>query len=161
MVYVANVGEDGDVARVEALAGYAAARGAEAIAVAARYEAELGEIEDPDERAAFLAELGLDEPGMPRLARACYRTLGLISFFTVGPKEARAWTLREGASALEAAGKVHSDIARGFIRAEVIGWPDLVACGSSAEAQKRGLLRVEGRDYIVQDGDVLNIRFNI
>jgi len=161
MVYVANVGEGGDEERVAALAAYAAGRGCEAIAVAARFEAELGELDDPDERAAFLADLGLDEPGMPRVARACYRTLGLLSFFTVGPKEARAWTVREGASAVEAAGKIHSDIARGFIRAEVIGWPDLVACGSSPEAQKRGLLRVEGRDYIVQDGDVINVRFNI
>ena len=99
-------------------------------------------------RPAFLADLGLEEPGMPRLARACFRTLGLITFFTAGPMEARAWPVREGASALEAAGKIHSDIARGFIRAEVIRWDDLVACGSHAEAQKRGLQRVEGRDYV-------------
>ncbi len=131
------------------------------MAVAARFEAELAELEDPADRAAFLADLGLDEPGMPRLARACFRTLGLITFFTAGPMEARAWPVREGASAVEAAGKIHSDIARGFIRAEVIRWDDLVACGSHVEAQKRGVQRVEGKEYVVVDGDVLNIRFNV
>jgi GTP-binding protein YchF len=162
VVYVANVSESGDPEAVAALRGYAADHGSEVVPVAARFEAELAEIDDEEERAAFLQELGLDEPGMPRLARACYRTLGLISFFTVGPKEARAWTVREGASAVEAAGKIHSDIARGFIRAEVIGWRDLIECdGSSAEARKRGLERVEGKDYVVQDGDVINVRFNV
>jgi ribosome-binding ATPase YchF (GTP1/OBG family) len=162
VVYVANVGESGDPEAVAALAAYAQAHGAEVVPVAARFEAELAEIDDEEERAAFLLELGLEEPGMPRLARACYRTLGLISFFTVGPKEARAWTVRRGANAVEAAGKIHSDIARGFIRAEVIGWQDLVACGgSSAEARKRGVERVEGKEYVVQDGDVINVRFNV
>src|SRR5206468_3519069 len=141
MIYVANVDEGGDAAAVAALEAYAAGRGAEVVAVAARFEAELAELDDQEEREAFLRELGLDEPGMPRLARACYRALGLISFFTAGPMEARAWTVREGATAVEAAGKIHSDIARGFIRAEVIGWRDLVACGSHEEAKKRGLLR--------------------
>jgi ribosome-binding ATPase len=98
---------------------------------------------------------------MPRLARACFRTLGLITFFTAGPIEARAWPVREGATAVEAAGKIHSDIARGFIRAEVIRWDDLVATGSHTEAVKRGVQRVEGKDYVVVDGDVLNIRFNV
>jgi hypothetical protein len=162
VVYVANVSESGDPDAVAALRTYAGDHGSEVVPVAARFEAELAEIDDEEERTAFLQELGLDEPGMPRLARACYRTLGLISFFTVGPKEARAWTVREGASAVEAAGKIHSDIARGFIRAEVIGWRDLIACdGSNAEARKRGLERVEGKEYVVQDGDVINVRFNV
>ncbi|MDX6568813.1 MAG: ribosome-binding ATPase [Gaiellales bacterium] len=161
MIYVANVDEGGDADSVVALTDYARGRAAEVVAVAARFEAELAELDDQEERDAFLRDLGLDEPGMPRLARACYRALGLISFFTAGPMEARAWTVREGSTAVEAAGKIHSDIARGFIRAEVIGWKDLVACGSHEEAKKRGLLRVEGKDYIVLDGEVLNIRFNV
>jgi ribosome-binding ATPase YchF (GTP1/OBG family) len=99
---------------------------------------------------------------MPRIAAAAFRLLELQQFFTVGPKEARAWPLRRGATAVEAAGKIHTDIARGFIRAEVIGWQDMIDCGGAhAEAQKRGLMRVEGRDYVVQDGEVLNIRFNV
>ena len=98
---------------------------------------------------------------MPRLAAAAYRVLGLLSFFTAGPKETRAWTVRDGANAQEAAGKIHTDIARGFIRAEVINWQDLVDCGSSAEARKRGVERVEGKEYIVKDGDVINVRFNV
>ena len=161
VLYVANVSEEGDAERVAALEGYAAERGAEVVAVAARFEAELGELDSDEERAAFLADLGLDEPGMPRVARACYRTLGLITFFTVGPKEARAWPLRAGSSAVEAAGKIHSDIARGFIRAEVIRWSDLIDCRSHTEAKKRGLQRVEGKEYVVLDGDVLNILFNV
>ena len=152
MIYVANVDEGGDAEAVAALTAYAASRGAEVVPVAARFEAELAELDDQEERGAFLRDLGLDEPGMPRLARACYRALGLISFFTAGPMEARAWTVRDGATAVEAAGKIHSDIARGFIRAEVIGWKDLVECGSHEEAKKRGLLRVEGKEYIVLDG---------
>ncbi|HEY3613250.1 MAG TPA: redox-regulated ATPase YchF [Gaiellales bacterium] len=161
VIYVANVSEAGEPERVAALTAYAAERGAEVVAVAARFEAELAELEDPEDRAAFLADLGLDEPGMPRLARACFRTLGLITFFTAGPMEARAWPVREGASAVEAAGKIHSDIARGFIRAEVIRWDDLVATGSHTEAVKKGVQRVEGKEYVVVDGDVLNIRFNV
>jgi GTP-binding protein YchF len=161
VIYVANVSEAGEPERVAALTAYATEHGAEVVAVAARFEAELAELDDPADRAAFLADLGLEEPGMPRLARACFRTLGLITFFTAGPMEARAWPVREGASAVEAAGKIHSDIARGFIRAEVIRWDDLVAAGSHTEAQKRGVQRVEGKDYVVVDGDVLNIRFNV
>ena len=145
VIYVANVSEAGEPERVAALTAYATEHGAEVVAVAARFEAELAELEDPADRVAFLADLGLDEPGMPRLARACFRTLGLITFFTAGPMEARAWPVREGASAVEAAGKIHSDIARGFIRAEVIRWDDLVAAGSHTEAQKRGVQRGRGQ----------------
>src|SRR4051794_2186913 len=161
VIYVANVSESGDAERVAALSAYAVEHGSEVVPLAARFEAELAEIDDPEERDAFLQELGMGEPGMPRLAAAAYRVLGLLSFFTAGPKESRAWTVRDGANAQEAAGKIHTDIARGFIRAEVINWQDLVACGSSADARKRGLERVEGKEYIVKDGDVINVRFNV
>jgi len=162
VLYVANTAEDGDADAVAALREYAAAAGAEVVPVAGRFEAELAELDDADERAAFLQEIGQEEAGMPRVARAAFRMLHLIQFFTVGPKEARAWPLRQGASAVEAAGKIHTDIARGFIRAEVIGWEDMIACGGAhAEALKRGLMRVEGKDYVVEDGEVLNIRFNV
>jgi len=109
----------------------------------------------------FLISYGLEEPGMHRLVRECYRMLGLMSFFTVGEDEVRAWTVRRGATAVEAAGVIHSDLARGFIRAEVISYDDMIACGTLAEARKRGLLRLEGKDYIVRDGDILNIRFSV
>ena len=159
LLYVANTSEGGDADAVAALQTYAGA--AAVVPVAARFEAELAELDEADERAAFLAEIGQDEAGMPRVARAAFRLLDLILFFTVGPKEARAWPLRRGSSAVEAAGKVHSDIARGFIRAEVISTDDMLACKTHAEAQKRGLMRVEGRDYVVADGDVINVRFNV
>lgn len=109
----------------------------------------------------FLSSYGLAEPGMHRLVRECYRLLGVMSFFTVGEDEVRAWTVRRGATAVEAAGAIHSDLARGFIRAEVISYEEMIACGTLVEARKRGLLRLEGRDYIVQDGDILNIRFSV
>ena len=159
LLYVANTSESGDAEAVAALARYADP--VEVVPVAARFEAELVELDDPEERQAFLAEIGQDEPGMPRVAAAAFRLLDLIQFFTVGPKEARAWPIRRGQTAVEAAGKIHSDIARGFIRAEVIGWRDLVETGSHTEAAKRGLQRVEGKDYVVQDGDVINVRFNV
>ncbi len=159
LLYVANTSESGDPEAVAALRAYAAP--VEVVPVAARFEAELAEIDDPEERAAFLAEIGQDEAGMPRVAAAAFRLLDLIQFFTVGPKEARAWPIRRGQSAVEAAGKIHSDIARGFIRAEVIDWRDLVTSGSHAEASRRGVQRVEGRDYVVVDGDVVNVRFNV
>ena len=160
LLYVANTDETGDPERVAALRAYTGP--IEVVPVAAKFEAELAEIEDPDERALFLGEIGLAEPAAPRVAAAAFRQLDLIQFFTIGPKEARAWPLRRGSTAVEAAGKIHTDFERGFIRAEVIAWPDFVACnGSSAEAQKRALQRVEGRDYVVQDGDVINVRFNV
>jgi len=133
----------------------------EVVPVAARFESELAELDDPEERTAFLAAIGQAEAGMPRVAAAAFRLLDLIVFFTVGPKESRAWPLRRGSTAVEAAAKIHSDIARGFIRAEVISTPDMLAARSHAEALKRGVLRVEGRDYVVQDGDVVNVRFNV
>jgi ribosome-binding ATPase YchF (GTP1/OBG family) len=142
------------------VANVAAERGIECLALNAKLEAELAELE-PGDRDAFLAELGVEAPALARVTPAAYRLLDLISFFTAGPKESRAWTIRRGQSAREAAGKIHSDLERGFIRAEVIRWDELVEAGSVAEAQKRGLVRVEGRDYVVRDGDVLNVRFNV
>ncbi len=159
MMYVANTSESGDAERVAALQAYAGT--AEVVAVTGRFEADLAEIEDPEERAMFLAEIGQEEPSAPRVAAAAFRMLELITFFTAGPKDVWAWTIRQGSNAVEAGGKIHTDIARGFIRAEVINWKDLVDAGSRAEATKLGQLRVEGKDYIVQDGDVLNVRFNI
>ncbi len=159
LLYIANTSESGDAEAVAALQRYA--DGTPVVAVAARFEAELAEIDDPDERSAFLAEIGQVEAGMPRVARAAFQLLDLITFFTVGPKEARAWPLGRGSTALEAAGKIHSDIARGFIRAEVITTADMLACRTHAEAQRRGVMRVEGRDYVVADGDVVNVRFNV
>jgi hypothetical protein len=159
MLYVANTSEAGDAEAVAALAAYAA--GTEVVPVAAKFEAELAELDDEEERAAFLHEIGQDEPGMPRVAASAFRLLDLIVFFTVGPKEARAWPLRRGSSAVEAAAKIHTDIARGFIRAEVISTPDMLEAKTHAEAQKRGTMRVEGRDYVVRDGDVVNVRFNV
>jgi ribosome-binding ATPase len=159
VLYVANTSESGDPRQVAALRDYA--QPVAVVPVAAKFEAELAELEDPDERAAFLAEIGQNEAGMPRVARQAFRLLDLITFFTVGPKEARAWPLRRGLSAVEAAAKIHSDIARGFIRAEVISTEDMLATKTHAEAQRRGVMRVEGRDYVVADGDVINVRFNI
>ena len=159
MMYVADTSESGDPEGVAALRAYAG--DAEVVAVAGRFEAELAEIEDPDERALFLAEIGQEEASAPRVAAAAFRMLELITFFTAGPKDVWAWTVRKGSNAVEAGGKIHTDIARGFIRAEVINWKDLVDAGSRAEATKLGKLRVEGKDYVVQDGDVLNVRFNV
>jgi ribosome-binding ATPase YchF (GTP1/OBG family) len=112
------------------------------------------------ERGAFRAELGVVEDGLSMMIRACYQLLGLISFLTVGPDEVRAWPLPRGARAVDAAGEIHSDLARGFIRAEVIGWRDLLEAGGTAGARAKGILRLEGRDYVVQDGDCIEIRFN-
>jgi ribosome-binding ATPase YchF (GTP1/OBG family) len=113
-----------------------------------------------EERAAFRAELGMDQDGLSIVIGACYRLLGLISFFTVGPDEVRAWTIRQGDRAVDAAGEIHTDLAKGFIRAEVIGVDQLLEAGGEAKARDRGWLRLEGRDYEVKDGDCLEIRFN-
>jgi ribosome-binding ATPase YchF (GTP1/OBG family) len=115
----------------------------------------------PEDEGEFLAEYGISEPGRERVIRASYDTLGLLTFFTGNDEEARAWTLRRGSTCLEAADTIHSDMARGFIRAEVIAWDELVALGSLADARAKGKLRVEGKEHIVSDGDVLYIRFNV
>jgi GTP-binding protein YchF len=165
-IYVANVAEtdlpEGENEYVAALREAIAAdlEPAEVVALSARIEAELLHLE-PEERTAFLAVLGLPEPGLFTLIRAGYRLLGLISFFTAGEKEVRAWTVRQGVRAPQAAGEIHSDFERGFIRAETLAWPDFVGAGSQKNARERGLVRAEGRDYVVQDGDILLFRFNV
>ncbi|NLS76740.1 MAG: redox-regulated ATPase YchF [Chloroflexi bacterium] len=164
-MYIANVSE-GDLPAggplVEPVARIAAAEGASLAVVCAAIEAELVDSWDAEEAAAYLRELGLESSCLGRLVREGYRLLDLITFFTtVGAKIVRAWTLRRGQTVLEAAGKIHSDMQRGFIRAEVMAYDDLARLRSVAAARDHGLLRVEGRDYLVQDGDVLHIRFNV
>ena len=145
---------------VEALRRLAEKEGAEVIVVCAEAEAQIAEL-DPAERADFLADLGLERSGLDQLITAAYRLLGLITFFTAGPKEARAWTIRAGTRAPRAAGEIHSDIERGFIRAEVISYDDYVSLGSEQAVKDAGKLRVEGKDYVVADGDVIHFRFNV
>jgi GTP-binding protein YchF len=159
-LYVANVDESGNPERVAALRAFGAQRGIETVALDAKLEAEIAELDDAD-RQAFLDEMGVEQPALDRVSLAAYAALDLIPFFTSGEKETRAWSIRRGQNAQEAAGKIHTDLARGFIRAEVIEWERLVEAGGESEAKKRGWVRVEGRDYQVADGDVLNIRFNV
>ncbi len=163
VLYVANVAEE-DLAAgnpwVERVAARAADEGAQMVAISGAIEAELAAL-DPEERAEYLAELGLREPGLHRLIHAGYRLLGLITFFTVGEKETRAWTIVEGTRAPQAAGKIHSDFERGFIRAEVIAYDDFVACGGEQKAKEKGLMRSEGKEYVVRDGDCITFRFNV
>ncbi len=163
VLYVCNV-DEGDAAHGNALSARvfekAAAEGAVAVVVSAAIEAEIATL-DPDDRASFLADLGLEETGLTRVIRAGYQLLGLITFFTAGPKEARAWTVPKGAKAPQAAGAIHSDFERGFIRAETIAFEDFVACGGEAGAKEAGKMRAEGKEYVVQDGDVLLFRFNV
>lgn len=158
-----NIGE-ADLPRAESLAEEARARDAhrrsEVEAMSARLEMEIGELSAEDAE-VFRAELGLRDPALGRVIRVSYRLLGLISFFTAGPDETRAWTVSEGATAVDAAGAIHSDLARGFIRAEVVTWQDLVSLGSMAEARRAGKLRSEGKTYPVRDGDVLEVLFNV
>jgi GTP-binding protein YchF len=162
VMYIANVAEDslqGNAlaARVEA---YAREHGSEAVVISARIEAELAQLAEP-ERAEFLHELGLREPGLHRVVRAAYRLLGLKTFYTAGPKEVRAWTARQDATAPEAAGAIHSDFQRGFIRAEVISYDSFVARRGEQGAREAGELRLEGKTYVVQEGDVIHFRFNV
>jgi ribosome-binding ATPase YchF (GTP1/OBG family) len=138
----------------------AAAENAKAVVVSAAIESEIATLA-AEEREAFLADLGLRATGLARVIRAGYELLGLITFFTAGPKESRAWTVHKGARAPEAAGEIHTDFERGFIRAETIAYDDYVACGGEAGARDAGKLRSEGKDYVVQDGDVMLFRFNV
>lgn len=163
VIYVCNVAE-ADVVKgnafVDRVSELAKKEGSEVVMISARIEQELGEL--PDEEAkVFLEDLGLNEPGLSRLIRKGYTVLNLISYLTAGEKEVRAWTVRRGAKAPEAAGVIHSDFEKGFIRAEVIGWDKLVEAGSIANARSKGWLRTEGKEYVVQDGDVMNFLFNI
>jgi len=162
VLYVLNLGEK-DVARADAAEAFAREAGLKqrprtgVTAICGQVEAELAELADT-EAAEFLSSYGLKESAIARLIRSSYRLLGLISFFTVGEDECRAWTVRSGATALEAAGEIHSDIQRGFIRAEVVKYEDLIAAGSLAEARNRALLRLEGKEYRVEDGEVVHFR---
>ena len=163
VLYVCNVNE-GDAAEGNVLsarvAEKASSENAKAVVVSAAIEAEIATL-DTDEREAFLADLGLQETGLARVIRAGYELLGLITFFTAGPKESRAWTTHKGAKAPEAAGEIHTDFERGFIRAETIAFDDYVKFGGESGARDAGKLRSEGKDYVVQDGDVMLFRFNV
>ena len=162
VMYVANVDEKGFTGNplLAALEQHAPAEGAQVVPVCAAIEAEIAQL-DEAERSEFLAALGLTEPGLSRVIRAAYRLLGLQTFFTAGPKEVRAWTVRTGATAPQAAGVIHTDFERGFIRAEVIAFADYLAGKGEAGARDAGKLRLEGKDYIVQEGDVMHFRFNV
>ena len=161
-LYIANVAEDGfeNNPRLDVVRELAANEAAEVVAVCAAIEAELVEL-DADEQAAFLEELGLDEPGLNRVIRASYRLLGLHTYFTAGVKEVRAWTVKVGATAPQAAGVIHTDFEKGFIRAEVTSYDDFIACKGEQGAKEAGKLRLEGKDYVVHDGDVMHFRFNV
>lgn len=163
VLYVCNV-DEGDAANGNALSARvfekAKAEGAEAVVVSAAIEAEIATM-PPEDRTEFLSELGLAETGLARVITAGYRLLKLLTFFTVGPKEARAWTVHAGAKAPQAAGEIHTDFERGFIRAETIAYDDYVACKGEAGARETGKLRQEGKDYVVHDGDVMLFRFNV
>ena len=161
-VYIANVAEDGFThnPHLDRLRALAAAEGAEVVPACAAIESEIAELPDED-KGPFLADLGLEEPGLNRVIRAGYQLLGLQTYFTAGEKEVRAWTVRRGATAPQAAGVIHTDFERGFIRAEVIAYDDFVKFGGEQGAKDAGKWRLEGKDYIVQDGDVIHFRFNV
>jgi len=166
VLYAANVGED-DIAdngaknpHVAAVRELAAKEGSEAFVVCAKLEEEIAGLED-DEKRMFLSELGAEKSGLDNLVAASYKLLGLISFLTAGPKEVRAWTIKKGTKAPQAAGKIHSDFERGFIRAEIVNYDDLTRLASYALAKEKGLVRLEGKDYVVRDGDVILFRFNV
>jgi GTP-binding protein YchF len=161
-LYIANVAEDGfeNNPMLDAVRGLAKGEGAEVVAVCAALEAELAELEDA-EKDEFLADYGLAEPGLNRVIRAGYKLLGLKTFFTEGPKEVRAWTVSIGATAPRAAAVIHTDFERGFIRAEVIGYEDFIAYGGEQGAKEAGKWRLEGKEYIVQEADVMHFRFNV
>ncbi|MCS6814170.1 MAG: DUF933 domain-containing protein, partial [Cyanobacteria bacterium] len=163
VIYAANVLEN-DLATgntwVEQVKAIAASEGSQVVVVSAQVESELIDL-SAEERAEFLASLGVSEGGLKSLIRATYDLLGLRTYFTTGPKETRAWTIRAGMSAPQAAGVIHTDFERGFIRAETVAYNDLVASGSMSAAREKGLVRSEGKDYIVQEGDVMLFRFNV
>ena len=162
VLYVANVAEDGfgENPLAEVVEARARAEGAAAVRISAAVEAELGGL-DETERTEYLATMGIDEPGLARVVRAACALLGLQTFFTTGPMEARAWTVKQGATALQAAGVIHSDFERGFIRAEVIGYDDFVGLGGEQAAKAAGRWRLEGRDYVVVEGDIVRFRFAV
>jgi GTP-binding protein YchF len=162
LMYVANVAEGGfhDNPFLTAVEKRAAEEGADVVPVCAAIEAEIAQL-DEDDRLAFLEELGLHEPGLNRVIRAAYHLLGLLTFFTAGVKEVRAWTSHSGAFAPQAAGEIHTDFEKGFIRAEVIGYDDFIACKGEQGAKEAGKMRLEGKEYVVREGDVMHFRFNV
>jgi GTP-binding protein YchF len=162
VMYVANVDESGFEANphLDAVRDYAGKEGAEVVAICAEIEAEIAQLDDED-KAEFLGDLGFEEPGLNRVIRSGYALLGLQTFFTAGPKEVRAWTTRVGATAPQAAGEIHTDFEKGFIRAEVIAYDDYIAGNGEHGAKEAGRLRLEGKDYIVKEGDVMHFRFNV
>ena len=165
VIYAANLDEDGfadheNVAYYQQVAQRAAAEGAQVIPVCAKLEAEIAELEG-EEKAMFLADLGVSESGLDRLIKASYSLLGLISYLTSGEDECRAWTITNGTKAPQAAGKIHTDFERGFIRAEVIAFDDLMKVGNMVAAKEKGLIRSEGKEYVVKDGDIILFRFNV
>lgn len=165
VLYVCNVSEDDLLAEedneyVKQVKAYAKEEGSEVITVSAKIESEISQLTE-EEKKEFLAELGLKESGLDKLINASYDLLGLMSFLTAGEKEVRAWTIKKGTKAPQAAGKIHSDIERGFIRAEVINYKDLLECGGMSKAKEKGLVRLEGKEYVMQDGDVVLFRFNV
>lgn len=164
VIFAANVAESEaaaqDTPAVARIRAHAAQQDARVLVISAEIESEIAQME-PEERTMFLEELGLEHSGLERLISACYDLLGLISYLTAGEPEVRAWTIKRGTRAPQAAGKIHSDFERGFIRAEVVSYENLIACGSMAVARERGLVRSEGKDYIMQDGDVVLFRFNV
>lgn len=166
VIYAANV-KDGDLAdegasnlHVQSVKALAEQEGSEVFVICAQIEQEIAELEE-EEKKEFLEELGLKESGLEKLIRASYHTLGLISYLTAGPKETKAWTITRGTKAPQAAGKIHSDFERGFIRAEIVSYDNLTECGSFNAAKEKGLVRSEGKEYVVQDGDVVLFRFNV
>lgn len=165
VLYITNVSE-GEVAdpsgneHVQAVKKYAAEENAEVIVVSAKMESEIAELQE-DEAKEYLEMAGLEETGLDRLIKAGFKLLGLMTFLTAGEMESRAWTIKLNTKAPQAAGKIHTDFERGFIRAEIVSYDDLVACGSKAAAREKGLVRLEGKDYVMQDGDVVEFRFNV
>jgi GTP-binding protein YchF len=163
-LYVCNVDEASAAAgnaQSERVAAYAAAQGAECVVISAAIEAEVSQLTDESEKREFLESLGLAETGLARVIRAGYHLLDLVTFFTVGPKETRAWTIVKGSKAPQAAGAIHTDFEKGFIRAETIAYDDFVACGGEQGAKDAGKMRLEGSEYVVADGDVMHFRFNV
>ena len=165
VIYAANISENDagspeDCPYVKVMEEIAAKEGAQLICVCSKLEEDIAEL-DEEERGLFLEELGVTGSGLDKLIKASYALLGLISFLTAGPKEIRAWTIRKGTKAPGAAGKIHSDFERGFIRAEIVAYDDLIACGTYAAARDKGLVRSEGKEYVMQDGDITLFRFNV
>ena len=165
-IYVGNLSEaeindPEENKHFQAVKALAAEEGSQLIPICAKLEADIAELDDPEEKAMFMEELGVNESGLDKLIRSSYALLGLISFLTAGSDECRAWTIKNGTKAPQAAGKIHTDFERGFIRAEVIAFDDMKACGTMANAKSKGLVRSEGKEYVMKDGDIVNFLFNV